>query len=161
MFGFGKKKEEFHAPFAGTVLALDDVPDEAFSSRMLGDGFAVSPDPSASVVEVIAPIDGTVVKIFKTHHAFSMRTPRGVDVLVHIGMDTVELGGKGMEALVESGAEVVAGTPIIRVDAQSVRDAGKSLVTPIVFTKKTQVDSVKVNVGPIDPSEVAATVTLV
>lgn len=160
MFGLGKKKVEFHPVFAGTVVPVTKVPDPVFSQGMLGEGYAVVPPVEADELVVCAPTDGTVAKIFKTLHAFTMHVDSGVDLLVHIGLDTVDLRGEGFAALVEKGAQVTAGTPIMRVDAAALRAAGKDLITPVVFTEKVQVKSVGVNEGVAGLDDVAATVTL-
>ncbi|WP_216379567.1 PTS sugar transporter subunit IIA [Arcanobacterium phocae] len=160
MFGLGKKKVEFHPVFPGAVVPVTEVPDPVFSQGMLGTGYAVNPDPQADELVVCAPIDGTIGKMFKTLHAFTMHVDSGVDFLVHIGLDTVELHGEGFTALVETGTHVSAGTPVMRLDAKALRVAGKNLITPVVFTEKVQVKSVDVHEGDAMLEDVAATVTL-
>lgn len=159
MFGLGKKKIDLHPVFAGEVVSFDEVPDPVFQDRMLGEGYAVVPG-EVDTLDVLAPADGTVSKTFKTLHAFAIKAPEGLDILVHIGLGTVELGGKGFTELVAEGDSVKAGDPIIRVDAASVRAAGKNLITPVVFTKKTQVDSVDITEGRGVPSDVCCKVKL-
>lgn len=146
MFGFGKKKIEFVAPFAGTVVPVSEVPDPMFAGKMLGDGYAVIPHDDADQLAVVAPADGTLVKVFKTGHAFSMKTAEGVEVLVHIGLETVELKGQGFTILQESGS-VTAGTPLVEVDLAAVREAGLNPITIVVFTKKGQIADVAVKAG--------------
>ncbi|QJC22417.1 PTS sugar transporter subunit IIA [Arcanobacterium buesumense] len=160
MFGLGKKKVEFYPVFAGTVVPITEIPDPVFSQGMLGEGYAIVPDDQADELIVCAPIDGTVSKIFKTLHAFTMHVESGVDLLVHIGLDTVELHGEGFTALVDKGSVVKAGTPVMRLDAKALRAAGKNLITPVVFTQKVQVKSVDVHGGEAALNDVAATVTL-
>ncbi|MDO5035086.1 MAG: glucose PTS transporter subunit IIA [Actinomycetaceae bacterium] len=159
MFGLGKKKVDFHPVFAGDVVTFDDVPDAVFQDRMLGEGYAVVPQ-EVDTLDVLAPVDGTVSKVFRTLHAFAMKTEDGLDVLVHIGLGTVELGGKGFTELASKGQVVKAGDPVIRVDAAAVRAAGLNLVTPVVFTKKKQVQSVDVTEGRANPSDVCCKVKL-
>ena len=159
MFGLGKKKIELYPVFEGRVVSFDDVPDEMFQQRMLGEGYAVVPN-EVETLDVLAPVDGTVSKTFKTLHAFAIQTSEGLDVLVHIGLGTVELGGKGFEQLVPKGTIVKAGEPIIRVDAAAVRAAGKDLVTPVVFTKKKQVAKVDITEGDAVLSKVCCKVKL-
>ncbi|MDD7465147.1 MAG: PTS glucose transporter subunit IIA [Actinomycetaceae bacterium] len=146
MFGFGKKKIEFVAPFDGNVVPVSEVPDPMFAGKMLGDGYAVIPSDDAEKLTVVAPAEGTLVKVFKTGHAFSMKTTAGVEVLVHIGLETVELKGEGFTVLHESGS-VTAGTPIVEVDLSVVRGAGLNPITIVVFTKKGQVAELAVNAG--------------
>lgn len=142
MFGFGRKKLTIVAPFAGEVVPMDQVPDPVFAQRMLGDGIAVNPPQRAGVIDVTAPIAGTVRKIFKTLHAFAIIGDDGAEVLVHIGLETVELKGEPFEALVEAGAHVKAGDPVIRVDVDVIRDKGMTPITPVVFTKHGQIKDV-------------------
>ncbi|USR79218.1 PTS sugar transporter subunit IIA [Arcanobacterium pinnipediorum] len=160
MFGLGKKKVEFHPVFAGRVVPVTEVPDPVFAQGMLGDGYAVIPDENADELVVCAPVDGEVAKLFKTLHAFTMHVESGVDLLVHIGLDTVDMRGEGFTALVEKGQAVKAGTPIMRLDAKALRASGKNLITPVVFTEKVQVKSVVVHEGEAGLDAVAATVTL-
>ncbi|MFC5370390.1 PTS sugar transporter subunit IIA [Arcanobacterium bovis] len=143
MFGLSKKAE-LHAPFAGNVVDVSQVPDPVFSQKMLGEGFAVQPDDGDELT-VLAPVAGEIVKVFKTGHAFAMRTDQGVEVLVHIGLETVELKGEGFNVLAESGQSVQAGEPIVKVDAARVKAAGYNLITPVVLTKRGQTKDVKVS----------------
>ena len=98
VFGFGKKKVELRAPFAGELVALVDVPDQLFSEKMLGDGFAIRPAKDVEVVEVVAPCAGKLSRVFNTKHAFAMVSDEGLEILVHIGLETVELAGEGLVA---------------------------------------------------------------
>ena len=118
------------APVSGQVFALDDVPDEAFSSRIVGDGIAIKPTSS----EVLAPASGTVVKIFETNHAFCLETENGVELIVHMGIDTVALKGEGCARLVEEGAEVEAGTPILKLDLPFLEANAKSMISPVIIS---------------------------
>ena len=121
---------EIKAPFAGWCTALDEVPDEVFAGRMLGDGLAI--DPTDGVV--LAPCDGEILNIPASGHAVSIRAPHGIDVLIHIGIDTVRLGGRGFDARVKPGARVKFGDELIRFDLDLVARGAKSLMTPIVVT---------------------------
>lgn len=160
MFGLGKNKVILNPPCSGTVVGIDTVPDPIFADRMLGDGFAVEPEPGQDTIEFCAPTAGKLHKIFHTGHAFTLVSSDGLEILVHIGLETVELNGKGFEVLATDGQEVVAGTPIIRVAADEVRAAGYNLITPVVCTKPSQVDSVKVDTSAHRVSDCACTVKL-
>ncbi len=118
------------APVSGQVYSLDDVPDEAFSSRIVGDGIAIKPTSD----EVLAPASGTVVKIFETNHAFCLETENGVELIVHMGIDTVALKGEGCARLVEEGAEVEAGTPILKLDLPFLEANAKSMISPVIIS---------------------------
>ncbi len=160
MFGFGAKKVDLVAPFAGEVVTIGQVPDPVFAQRMLGDGFAVIPAADQTSVEVGAPVDGELTQVFGTRHAFAIKAASGLEVLVHIGLDTVELGGEGFEALVEAGANVSAGQPIIRVDLAALRSAGRNPITPVVCTEADQVGSLKASTGPATAGAKVCQVTL-
>src|ERR1700693_2151086 len=122
--------QQILAPFDGWCSVLDEVPDPVFSGRMLGDGLAV--DPTSGIL--IAPCAGEIITLPASAHAVSIRTARGIDVLVHVGIDTVSLGGQGFEARVRPGAIVRAGDELIRFDLDVVARGAKSLMTPIVVT---------------------------
>lgn len=159
MFGLGKKKVSVHAVFSGEVVALSEVPDPVFAGGMLGEGFAVVPG-EGDAIDVVAPIDGTITKVFKTLHAYALRSNVGVDVLVHVGLETVELKGEGFTALVTEGQTVHAGDPLVSVDAAVLRTKGINLITPVVFTEKKQVSDVDVTVGAAGAGDKVATVTV-
>jgi phosphoenolpyruvate-protein phosphotransferase len=117
------------APLTGWCAILDEVPDPVFATRMLGDGLAI--DPTTGVL--IAPCAGEIITLPASGHAVSIRTAQGIDVLIHIGIDTVELQGRGFEARVRPGALVRAGDELIRFDLDAVARGAKSLMTPIVI----------------------------
>jgi glucose-specific phosphotransferase system IIA component len=130
MFGFLKtKKLIVVSPVDGDVVALENVSDEVFSQKMAGDGVAILPRSNI----FIAPVSGVVTKIFATNHAFSIQTDMGIEVLVHIGIDTVALNGRGFERLIEEGSRVSIGKPIINADLDFLLSCGKDIVTPIVL----------------------------
>lgn len=118
------------APVSGEVVALEAVPDEAFASKAVGDGLAIKPSDK----RVVAPIAGTVVKIFNTNHAFCLETDNGVEIVVHMGLDTVALDGKGFSRLVEEGASVVAGQPVLEMDLDFLNANARSMVSPVVVS---------------------------
>lgn len=118
------------APVSGDVVALDAVPDEAFASKAVGDGLAIKPSDKW----VVAPIAGTLVKIFNTNHAFCLETDNGVEIVVHMGLDTVALEGKGFTRLVEEGASVAAGQPVLEMDLDYLNANARSMVSPVVVS---------------------------
>ncbi|AMA73607.1 glucose-specific PTS transporter subunit IIBC [Aneurinibacillus thermoaerophilus] len=120
----------FIMPIDGKVVDLKDVPDQVFSQKMMGDGFAIEPDNG----EVVSPIDGTVTTLFPTKHAVGLLADNGREVLIHFGIDTVKLQGEGFEALVEQGAKVKAGQPLLRVNLNEIKGKVPSTITPIIFT---------------------------
>lgn len=116
------------SPVTGKVVALDQVPDEAFASKAVGDGVAVKPTDKT----VVSPAAGTIVKIFNTNHAFCLETEKGAEIVVHMGIDTVALGGQGFKRLVEEGAEVVAGQPVLEMDLDFLNANARSMISPVV-----------------------------
>lgn len=119
---------ELVSPVTGDVVALDQVPDEAFASKAVGDGVAVKPTDKI----VVSPAAGTIVKIFNTNHAFCLETEKGAEIVVHMGIDTVALEGKGFKRLVEEGAKVSAGQPILEMDLDYLNENARSMISPVV-----------------------------
>lgn len=118
------------APVSGEVVALENVPDEAFASKAVGEGLAIKPTGST----VVAPAAGTVVKIFSTNHAFCLETENGVEIVVHMGLDTVALEGKGFTRLIEEGATVTAGQPVLEMDLAFLNASARSMISPVVVS---------------------------
>lgn len=132
MFHFFKKeKEEFKivAPVDGNLILLENVPDEMFSQKIMGDGFAVDPENGS----VVAPISGVAETVFPTGHAVGIKSKEGVECIVHIGLETVELNGEGFTPLIKQGDKVKAGQPIVKFDKALVEEKGYKLVTMVVF----------------------------
>ncbi|MDC7861121.1 N-acetylglucosamine-specific PTS transporter subunit IIBC [Pantoea ananatis] len=118
------------APVSGEIVSLDAVADEAFASKAVGDGVAIKPSDK----RVVAPIAGTVVKIFNTNHAFCLESENGVEIVVHMGLDTVALGGQGFTRLVEEGAQVTAGQPVLEMDLDYLNAHARSMISPVVVS---------------------------
>lgn len=128
MFGWLKsKKISIFAPADGEVVGLDSVPDEVFSARLAGDGAAIIPTSCTFV----APIDGIVSKIFPTNHAYVIKNG-DIEVIVHIGIDTVNLKGNGFTRVANEGDNVKMGDKIIKADLDYIANNAKSIITPIV-----------------------------
>ena len=136
------------APLSGKAIPLSEVPDPVFSQKLAGDGMAIMLEGDT----VVAPADGEVTLIFKTKHAFAMTLDNGLELLVHIGLETVSLEGEGFEQLVEQGARVKAGTPLIKVDRNFILSKGLSLATPVLITN---VDAAK-SITPVESGDVVA-----
>jgi glucose-specific phosphotransferase system IIA component len=133
---------EVIAPLSGQAVSLSEVSDEVFASGMAGDGVAVIPSESG---EVVAPISGRLVKLFEGGHAFGIASADGVELIVHIGLDTIEMRGAAFERLATEGDEVEAGTAIVRFDLEKITSAGYDPVTPVLITNADEhlVSSVK------------------
>ncbi|OQO71131.1 PTS beta-glucoside transporter subunit EIIBCA [Enterococcus villorum] len=126
----GNARHNLKSPLSGKVLPLTEVPDKVFSSGAMGKGIAIDPVKG----ELIAPADGEITTVFPTGHAIGLTTKDGAEILMHIGMDTVELEGKGFEVFVKQGDQVRAGDLLVRFDIEAIKAAGYSVITPIVVT---------------------------
>ncbi|PAE91315.1 glucose-specific PTS transporter subunit IIBC [Shouchella clausii] len=120
----------FLAPMTGTLMPLAEVPDQVFSEKMMGDGFAIDPEDGI----VYSPVEGKVTTVFPTKHAIGLTTSAGMEVLIHIGIDTVKLQGEGFDVLVEEGDQISAGDKLAEFDLDYIRNHGASTITPVVFT---------------------------
>lgn len=122
--------ENFQAPITGITKKLSDIEDKGFASGAMGEGFAIEMQDG----KVVAPFSGEVMVCFPTGHAYGLKSNDGKEILIHIGMDTVELDGKGFDVKVQAGQKIKQGDVLVNVDIDYVKSQGKSLVTPIVFT---------------------------
>ncbi|MFC4076287.1 glucose-specific PTS transporter subunit IIBC [Salinithrix halophila] len=127
-------QKEAAAPMSGKVLPITEVPDEVFSGKMMGDGFAIDPTDGT----VVSPVDGKVVNVFPTKHAIGLQGNNGMEILVHVGIDTVQLDGKGFELLVKQDAEVKKGQRLLKVDLDYIKKHAKSAITPVVITNMAE-----------------------
>ena len=121
---------EIVSPMNGKVIALEEVEDEVFKGESLGQGVAIIPTEG----KLYAPIDGTIAMVFPTGHAIGIKTIDGLEILMHVGMNTVELNGKGFNAKVKPGDHIVHGNLLLEFDIEAIQEAGYSVVTPIVIT---------------------------
>lgn len=128
------------SPLTGKVLPLSETPDAVFASGAMGQGVAIEP----SVGEVVAPADGTIRLLFPTNHAIGLATDDGAELLIHVGMDTVELDGKGFTAHVVQGSKVKKGQLLLSFDMEAIQEAGYSVVTPIIVTNSADYQAVEV-----------------
>lgn len=124
------------APIPGRAVALETVPDPTFAQEIVGPGAAI--DPPREVVDAIAPIGGTVLKVFP--HAYVIVSPQGVGVLVHLGIDTVELAGAGFTLRVAQGDTVAAGDVIVSYDVPAVVASGRDPIAPVIVLDRTRAD---------------------
>jgi sugar PTS system EIIA component len=152
MFNFFKKSKskgnEVKAPIKGNLIPLSEVSDDVFSQKMLGDGFAVKPTGQ----EVVAPVSGTITTLFPTKHAIGIKTAEGLEVLIHLGIDTVELKGEPFKLFVEQGDSVKAGDKLAEMDIADVADHGLDNTVMVVYTNMDLLKEVK----DVDPRPVEA-----
>lgn len=149
LFGFGKKGNK--KPFVpqllatqnGTVKRLEDVDDPVFAGKILGDGFAIVPESN----EVLCPINGTISVVHDTFHAYGITAPDGTEVLVHIGLNTVSLGGEGFKAFVKTGQKVNAGDKLAVADLDFIKSKGISTDTIVLISNIDEIKDFDVNYG--------------
>lgn len=136
--------KNFGAPIDGRLIELTHVPDAVFAGKIMGDGFAIEPVNG----EIVSPVDGTVTSFMAdTRHAVGITSAEGLEILIHIGIDTVQLAGEGFIGLVGQDAPVTAGQALLKVDLELIRDKVPSLVSPVVFTNLPAGMTVKVEEG--------------
>lgn len=141
---FGKKEKPskrivLSSPVKGRILPLEEVPDPVFSDGIMGDGVAFEPEEG----RIVAPADGVVIQIFPTKHAIGIRLANGAEILIHIGLETVNLNGEGFTAHVKSGQKVKMGDLLVTFDIDDVKRRAKSEITPMVVTNSADLDSVE------------------
>jgi len=150
MFGFLKRKiREIKAPVDGQVVELQNVDDEVFSQKLAGDGVAIIPVSESFT----APIDGVVSKIFPTNHAYSIKSDKDLEVMVHIGLDTVALNSEGFERIANEGDVVRSGDEIIRVDLAYLREHAKDIITPVVILDESDVTTIEKKIGIVKTND--------
>lgn len=151
-----QKKVTIVSPVSGSIVGLDRVNDPVFSKKIVGDGCAVLPEDST----VCSPCDGKLTQIIETNHAFCVESDDGLDLLVHIGLDTVKLKGSGFRRLKEEGARVKSGEPVMQVDFAYLRSQKKEIVTPVLITNMDAVDRFQAVGGKVRAGEKLMTVLL-
>ncbi|BAJ01907.1 PTS glucose transporter subunit IIA [Shewanella violacea] len=137
---------DVYAPVSGEIVPIEKVPDVVFAEKIVGDGLAINPKGK----QIVAPIDGTIGKIFETNHAFSIESPQGLELFVHFGVGTVELRGNGFKRLAEEGQEVKMGEPILEFDLAYLKDQVESLLTPVVLANMEDIQSLDKRQGSIE-----------
>ncbi|MFC7064215.1 glucose-specific PTS transporter subunit IIBC [Halobacillus seohaensis] len=138
---------DFVSPLKGKILSITDVPDQVFSGKMMGDGFAIEPIDG----KIVSPINGKVLNVFPTKHAIGLQADNGMEILIHIGIDTVKLKGEGFTSMIEEGTVVEQGQTLMEVDLNYVSEHATSIITPIVFTNLEEDQKVEVTAaGEVD-----------
>ena len=148
---FGIKKDALCAPVAGEAVALDQVNDPTFSSEMLGKGMAIIPTGN----QIVAPCDGTVDMMFETGHAVTLIADFGAEVLIHVGLDTVNLKGEHFQVLAKAGDTVKKGDVLMNFDREAIAAAGYDVITPMVVCNSDKYSTFKTHIGqPVAAGEV-------
>ncbi|MGW9856388.1 glucose PTS system EIICBA or EIICB component [Staphylococcus hominis] len=143
------KETDIYAPGTGHVIPLSEVPDKVFSEKMMGDGIGFVPEKG----EIVAPFDGTVKTIFPTKHAIGLESDTGIEVLIHIGIDTVKLNGEGFESLVNVNEPVTQGQPLMNINLAYLKEHAPSVVTPVIITNQDDKTLTFDNVDSVDPGQ--------
>jgi sugar PTS system EIIA component len=151
---FKKSKQEetvkgIVSPTNGELLDISKVPDEVFSTKMMGDGFAIKSNDGV----IVSPVDGKIGVVFETKHAIIIESKEGKEILIHLGIDTVNLKGEGFEVFVNVGDEVKAGDKLVKMDLPFIEANAKSSISPVIFTNLESNESIKVTEGPVKALE--------
>ena len=133
------KTIELKAHVSGNIVKLEDVPDPVFAEKMMGDGIAIDPTEG----EIVSPVDGEVVQVFPTKHAIGIKADNGAEILIHIGLETVSMGGEGFTTKVTTGEKIKAGDVLVNFDLDLVKKRAKSAITPIIITNTVAMESVE------------------
>ncbi|MCC0648523.1 PTS glucose transporter subunit IIA [Clostridioides sp. ZZV15-6598] len=128
------KKKSIKSPISGKVIELSKIPDAVFSQKLMGEGVAI--DSTGDIV--YAPANGKVAVVAETKHAFVIELENGMELLIHVGLDTVNLKGEGFEALVSVGDQVKEGAPMLKIDRSLIESNGISLITPVTITNHSE-----------------------
>lgn len=130
-----RKQEKLYAPVDGVCIPLETINDQVFSSKMMGDGIAFQFKENT----IYSPVNGEVTMVFPTKHAYGIRTKNGAEILLHVGMNTVELNGKGFTSLVKQGDKVRVHQPLVRLEQKVFIENNIDLTTPLIITNSTDI----------------------
>ncbi|NRD78102.1 PTS glucose transporter subunit IIA [Bacillus sp. BRMEA1] len=128
-------------PLEGEIIPIENVPDPVFSQKMMGDGFAIQPTNNT----IISPVDGEIISVFPTKHAISLKDHVGHEILIHVGLETVNLKGEGFTSFVKDGQKVKKGQKLLEADFTSIKNKVPSIVTPVVFTNLKENEKILIN----------------
>ena len=140
---------EIIAPLSGEIVNIEDVQDVVFAEKIVGDGIAIKPSGN----KIVAPVDGTIGKIFETNHAFSIESDDGIELFVHFGIDTVELKGEGFKRIAEEGQSVKKGDVVIEFDLALLEEKAKSVLTPVVISNMDEIKELNKLSGTVTVGE--------
>lgn len=146
MFGLFRAKEKeliIKAPVDGEIVEIASVPDDVFSQKLVGDGVAIDPKDNT----FYSPVDGVITTIFPTKHAIGITTCEGIELMLHIGIETVHLNGEGFELYVNEGEKVKTGDKLLKIDIDCLRAKAKSLISPVIITNVDKVKKINISRG--------------
>lgn len=141
LFGKGSQPEkniEIVAPIAGSFIAIEDIPDPVFAQKMMGEGFGIRPSNGL----VVAPVDGEIINVFPTKHAIGIKANNGVELLIHVGLETVTMKGDGFNALVTQGDQVTKGDALLEFDIKKIEEQASSIISPVIITNSDTLKSI-------------------
>lgn len=157
---FGKKEDspvesslEIKSPFNGKYVKLEDIPDPVFAEKMMGEGFGIEPSDG----EVVSPVAGEVMQVFPTNHAVGIKTENGIELLIHIGLETVAMEGQGFTGHVSEGDSVEVGDKLVSFDMDLVSKEANSTISPVIITNSDILKSFEI----VDAGEVSSAQTVV
>ncbi|WP_052256281.1 PTS glucose transporter subunit IIA [Salinicoccus sp. YB14-2] len=157
---FGKKEDspvesslEIKSPFNGKYVKLEDIPDPVFAEKMMGEGFGIEPSDG----EVVSPVAGEVMQVFPTNHAVGIKTENGIELLIHIGLETVAMDGQGFTGHVSEGDSVEVGDKLVSFDMDLVSKEANSTISPVIITNSDILKSFEI----VDAGEVSSAQTVV
>ncbi len=152
MFGFlaKNKSDDLYSPVNGKSIPIEQVPDKLFANKLLGDGVAFVFEGDT----IYAPCDGEIIMVASTRHAFGMKTKNGTEILVHVGVETVNLNGEGFNTLVKPGAKVKAHQPIMRIDRPFMQKMKMDLTTPMIITNLVEAEADIKPCREVDPETI-------
>lgn len=128
--------KDFVMPIEGKIIPITEVEDQVFSQKMMGDGFAIVPTKGS----VVSPVNGEIINVFPTKHAIGIKSKQGYEILIHVGLDTVQLNGEGFTVLVQEGEQITKGQELLKFDLDFIKKSATSTVTPVIFTNLTKLN---------------------
>ena len=143
---FGKSDEasktiEVKAPISGKYVAIENIPDPVFAQKMMGEGFGIEPTEGV----VVSPIKGEIVNVFPTKHAIGIKADNGLEVLIHVGLETVAMNGEGFETKVAVGDKVDVGEPLLNFDIALIQEKASSIISPVIITNSDIISNFEIS----------------
>lgn len=142
MFGIFKKKnkniEEVYSPCLGKIVQIEDIPDPVFSEKMMGDGIAIEPSEG----KIYSPFDGEIIQVFNSKHAITLKSNKGTNLLIHIGLETVNLEGVPFDVKVKNGQPISKGQLLVDVDLEYIKNKGLKIITPVILINEGEQEKV-------------------